>query len=103
VKNYVKVSERGRRIGESHPRAVLTDHEVALIFECLEERETMIAVMTARGASRASIDAALNLSALSYARLSVRFDVCKSCIAKIATGERRCQTIARVKPVPVKQ
>lgn len=33
----VQVNERGRRIGESHPRARLTDHEIDLIRELAEE------------------------------------------------------------------
>jgi hypothetical protein len=33
----VVVNERGRRIGESHPRAKLTDHEIDLIRELVEE------------------------------------------------------------------
>lgn len=33
----VKVSENGRRIGESAPGAVLTDHEVELMREMHEE------------------------------------------------------------------
>ena len=36
-KDVVAVNERGRRIGESHPRAKLTDHEVDLIRELAEE------------------------------------------------------------------
>lgn len=37
VKNYVVVNEHGRRIGESHPRARLTDHEIDLIRELAED------------------------------------------------------------------
>lgn len=33
----VAVNDRGRRIGESHPRAKLDDHEIDLIRELLEE------------------------------------------------------------------
>jgi hypothetical protein len=36
-KTYVVVNERGRRIGESHPRARLTDHEIDLIRELAED------------------------------------------------------------------
>lgn len=36
-KTYVVVNEQGRRIGESHPRARLTEHEIALIRELAEE------------------------------------------------------------------
>lgn len=33
---YVFVNEAGRRVGESHPRAKLTDHEVDLIRQLAE-------------------------------------------------------------------
>ena len=33
----VGVSETGRRVGEDHPRATLTDHEVELIRQLAEE------------------------------------------------------------------
>ena len=36
-KKYVVVDEAGRRIGESHPRARLTEHEIALIAELAED------------------------------------------------------------------
>jgi len=34
---YVKVDEHGRRIGESQPRAKLSDHEVRLLREFVAE------------------------------------------------------------------
>lgn len=33
MSRMVMVNDRGLRIGESHPRAVLTDHEVDLLIE----------------------------------------------------------------------
>jgi len=36
----VQVDERGRRIGETHPRAKLTDHEIDLIRELAEDGMT---------------------------------------------------------------
>lgn len=38
-KKIICVNERGLRIGEDHPRAKLTDHEVDLIREMAEERD----------------------------------------------------------------
>lgn len=61
------VNERGLRIGESHPRAVLTDHEVGLLLELRDE-------------------------GFSYAWLAGKFDVSKSCVAKLCRGEHRAQT-----------
>lgn len=61
------VNERGLRIGESHPRAVLTDHEVGLLMELRDEGH-------------------------SYAKLAEMFEVHKGTVAKILSGQRRCQT-----------
>lgn len=62
----VGVNERGQRIGESHPRAVLTDHEVGLLLE-------------------------LRAEGYSYGWLARTFEVSKSCVAKVCRGEHRAQ------------
>lgn len=66
----VAVNERGRRIGEDHPRAVLTNHEVDMIFE-------------------------LHEIGWGYKRLAVKFEVSKRAIRDILTGRRRGQVAAR--------
>lgn len=66
------VNERGQRIGESHPGAVLTDHEVGLLMELRDE-------------------------GYSYSSLAVVFEISKGAVAKILTGQRRCQTPAAFK------
>ena len=38
----VKINEKGRRIGEDHPRAVLSDHEIDLLAGLLDEREAPV-------------------------------------------------------------
>ena len=88
----VKKNEQGRRIGESHPRATLTDHEVDLLFEMLAERDGLIAVFKASGSTQGEIDAALAARRLSFRCLAVKFEVHKQTVAKIARGVRRCQT-----------
>lgn len=65
----VAVNERGQRIGESHPRAVLTDHEVELLLE-------------------------LRAEGFSYGWLARKFEVHKQTVAKICTGTRRSQIAA---------
>lgn len=65
----VAVNGRGLVIGEDHPRAVLTNHEVGLLLELRDEK-------------------------LSFGRLSVIFEVSKSCVFKICCGQRRAQTPA---------
>jgi hypothetical protein len=72
----IALNEDGRRIGESHPRAKLLDHEVDQVLALLE-------------------------AGLSYAQVAEKFDVSKSCIAHIATGRRRGQAVGRVVRVSV--
>jgi hypothetical protein len=73
-KSIVAVNERGRRIGESHPRAVLTDHEVDLIRELAEQ-------------------------GLTYGQIAEKFDMpakrsSRVRIGKIVRCEVRAQTVA---------
>lgn len=65
-KRMVGVNEAGLRVGETHPGAVLTDHEVGLLLE-------------------------LRAEGYSYSWLAVTFEVSKSCVAKIVRGENRAQ------------
>lgn len=66
------VNERGQLIGESHPGAVLTNHEVDLLLE-------------------------LRADGYSMGWLAKKFEVSKSCVAKIVWGQRRGQVVARFK------
>lgn len=72
----IALNENGRRVGESHPRAKLLDHEVDQVLDLLD-------------------------AGLSYAEVALKFDVSKSCIAHIATGRRRGQAIDRIVRVSV--
>lgn len=72
----IALNEHGRRIGESHPRAKLLDHEVDQVLALLD-------------------------AGLSYAQVAVKMDVSKSCIAHIATGRRRGQPVGRLVRVRV--
>lgn len=75
-KALVQLNDRDRRIGESHPHARLTDHEVDLVCALLEE-------------------------GLSYTEVAGKFEVSKSCIAHIARGRRRNHIAERHVFVPV--
>lgn len=66
IARLIAVNERGLAIGESHPRAVLSDHEVGLLLELRDEGRSM-------------------------AWLAEKFEVSKSCVAKIVWGQRRGQ------------
>lgn len=65
-KRMFAVNDRGLRIGQDHPRAVLADDEVGLLLELRDE-------------------------GLSYGALAKKFEVSKSCVAKICRGEHRAQ------------
>lgn len=80
AKNYVVVNERGRRIGESHPRARLTDHEIDLIRELAEE-------------------------GMSYTKIAEKFEgmVSRNSIGEIVRCEKRAQIPARMKRLGAKR
>ncbi len=68
----VYLNERGNRVGESNPQAVLSDHEVALLLELREE-------------------------GYSYGWLAAKFDVHKATVQGICNSRRRGQSPAKVK------
>lgn len=75
---FVKVSERGYRIGEDHQsRPSLSDCEVDMLLRMRED----------------------DPQTWTYARLAQAFEVSKSTVAGYAQGRRRCQTFARFKPI----
>lgn len=70
----VAVNERGHVVGESHPRAVLTDHEVSLVLELRDE-------------------------GYSLGWLARKFEVSKGCVQGIVSGRNRSHVIARVRRI----
>lgn len=72
ARTMLTVNERGQVIGESHPGAVLTDHEVDLMLE-------------------------LRAEGYSFAWLATKFEVSRSCAALICWGKRRAQIPAGYK------
>lgn len=71
----IAVNERGRRIGEDHPHARLTNAEVELLLE-IREREGW-----------------------SYTRLARKFDIAKTTARDYIKGRRRCQTVMGFKEI----
>ena len=65
----VPVNDRRRRIGEEHPRAVLSDHEVELVHRLRDE-------------------------GLTLAEIARKMEVSKGCVWKIVAGYRRGQAPA---------
>lgn len=74
-KRLVALNDRGCRIGETHPRAKLSDHDVDLVFE-------------------------LRDSGMTLAAIAEKLDVTKGTVWKIITGRRRGQTAARWVSLP---
>ena len=77
VLRLIRVNEGGRRIGEDHHRAKLSDADVAQVYALLD-------------------------AGVSYAKIAAKFDdipggISKSTIRDIATGRIRSQLCARVK------
>lgn len=93
----VAINECGRRIGEGHNMAKLSDHDVELIFGLLDEREKIIKRLTEYGLCWREIERALFASQLSFAGIGEKFEVTKGCIWRISVGHRRGQYPARWK------
>lgn len=68
----IGVNDNGQRVGESHPRAVLTDHEVGLLLE-------------------------LRAEGYSYGWLAKVFEISKQHAWRICTGQKRAQYATRWK------
>jgi hypothetical protein len=79
VSGTVAVNEHGRRIGEGHQFAVLSDSEVGLLLD-LREREGW-----------------------SYRQLASKFEIDRGTARDYIKGRRRCQTVAGHRVVCVTQ
>ena len=73
----VAVNERGHVVGESHPRAALTDHEVDLMLQLRDE-------------------------GYSIGWLARKFEVSKGCAQHILSGHNRSHVVADYRRVSVK-
>lgn len=83
-RKLVAINERGLRIGEDHPRAKLTDHDVSLILALIEDSDT------ARIAGK---------RALTDTEIARKFDISKSTVHYYRTGVLRSQIPSRWKRV----
>ena len=73
----IAVNDIGRRVGDSHHNAKLTDHEVELLR-------------------------AMHGEGWGYRRLAAKFEVSKSLARDIVKGKRRCQVATAWRTVRVK-
>lgn len=79
----IAVNERGRRIGEGHPRAKLTDQEIDWIRELAEPELDAEGRVLRRG--------------LSYLEIAEKFEISKGQVSKIGSCKQRAQTAVRFK------
>lgn len=77
----IAIGPNGRRVGETHPNAKLTDHDCDLIRELATQRDEHGRVVK---------------QGLSFTILARKFEVTKTCIAKIVDCSRRAIVPARV-------
>lgn len=64
------VNDRGHVVGESHPRAVLSDHDVDLVLQLRDE-------------------------GLSLGRIAKAMEVSKGCVQHVCSGKTRSHVVAR--------
>ncbi len=96
---FVAINENGKRMGESHGRAKLTDHDVELIQSLLEARDLLLVEYTKVGLARGFVHRVLNEKQLSYAWIAEKFEVSKSLIKGIHDGKVRARPAVRWKRV----
>lgn len=82
----IAVGDNGRRVGESHPKAKLTDHDIDLIRELATERDEQGKVVK---------------PGLSYRTLAEKFETARGTIRNIVKCYRRAAIATRVRMVPV--
>lgn len=87
----VQVNERGRRIGETHPRAKFTDHEIDLIRELAEPE--------------LAPDGRVIRPGLTYREICAKFEIPQTeggreYVGKIVRCEKRAHIPAKAKRIP---
>ena len=78
----VAVNENGKRIGETHHRAKLTDHDIELIHQLLDDAEA---------------DKAAGRPYLRDYEIAEKFEISKSHLHNIRHDKERSQTVAQYK------
>lgn len=100
MSKLVAINENGNRMGESHGRAKLTDHDVELVVGLLDCREGLMREYLKVGLSRREIERVLHTAQLSYAGIAEKFEVSKSLVKAIADGRVRSRVAVRWKRIP---
>lgn len=101
MQKLIGVNAGGLRVGEDHHNAKLTNHEVDLIRDSLDERERFIEQLQAAGYGKEQIRHAVKWQGLDVRSIAAKHDVSPSTVQDIHVCRRRSQPIARFKPVRV--
>ncbi|MCX7168611.1 MAG: hypothetical protein NTV11_20385 [Rhodocyclales bacterium] len=99
MKRTIRINAIGRRIGEDHHNAKLTNHEVDQIHELLDERDRFVKRLEAAGHGRDQIRHAPKFVGLDIRSIAAKFDVAPSTVQDIHTGRRRAQHPAKSKTI----
>lgn len=101
MKRTVSINSIGRRVGESHHNAKLTEGDVENIRRMLEERERFVTDMKSAGYGVRQISKAAAWQGLGFREIATKFEISVSTLHNIHTGKRRAQTIADFKTIEV--
>lgn len=99
----VAISEAGRRMGEGHGRAKLSDHDIDLIQSLLECRDALIEEYQKVGLPLRQIHWTLRRAQLGYGGIASKFECSKRLIRDIHSGKVRNLCAAKFKRVPDKE
>lgn len=99
MKRTISINATGRRIGEDHHNAKLTDGDVENIRRMLDERERFVEQLKAAGYGRDQIRHAPKFVGLDIRSIAAKFDVAPSTVQDIRTGRRRAQHPAKSKTI----
>lgn len=101
MKRTVGINAIGRRVGEDHHNAKLTNHEVDQIHKMLDERDRFVKQLEVAGYGRDQIRHAPKFVGLDIRSIAAKFDVASSTVQDIRTGRRRAQPPVKSKTIDV--
>ena len=92
-KRALALNAKGRRIGEDHHRAKLTNHDVDLIHDLLDARDMLVETYMGLGMPRRKVQLALSKAQLSERWIADKFEISRRTVRDIRSGRKRAQTV----------
>lgn len=99
----VAISEAGKRMGEDHGRAKLSNHDIDLIQSLLECRDALIEEYQKVGLPLTQIHVVLRKAQLGYGGIAWKFECSKRLVRDIHSGKVRSCHPARFKRIEEKE